>query len=146
WLMLGLTAFTIGLTIALVKIVPMGLFPQQDTGQIMGFSDAPQDISFPAMFKRQELLNEVVRADPGVKHFVSFIGGGGGGGGNTGTIFVELEPLKKRKISAEQIIARLRPKLARVPAISLFLQSVQDVRMGGRFTRTQYQYTLQDAN
>jgi hydrophobe/amphiphile efflux-1 (HAE1) family protein len=147
WLMLAMTAFTIGLTVALVKIVPMGLFPQQDTGQLMGFSDAPQDISFPAMFQRQSQLNEVVRSDPAVKHFVSFIGGGGGGqAGNTGTIFIELKPLSERKLSADQIIARLRPKLAKVGGINLFLQSVQDVRLGGRLTRTQYQYTLQDAN
>jgi multidrug efflux pump len=135
------------LTIALVKIVPTGLFPQQDTGQISGFSDAPQDISFPAMMARQEALNRVVADDKAVHHFVSFIGGGGGGSaGNTGTVFIELKPLAERRVSADQVIARLRPKLAAVPGITLFMQSVQDVRMGGRPTRTQYQWTLQDAN
>jgi hydrophobe/amphiphile efflux-1 (HAE1) family protein len=145
-LMLLITFGTIALTIVLYVFVPKGLFPQQDTGQLMGFSDAPQDISFPAMRERQEALNEVVRQDPAVRHFVSFIGGGGGSALNTGTMFIELKPLSERKISADQVIARLRPQLAKVAGINLFLQAVQDVRMGGRFTRTQYQYTLQDAN
>ncbi|HLH51301.1 MAG TPA: efflux RND transporter permease subunit, partial [Roseiarcus sp.] len=144
--MLLVTAGTIALTVYLYIVIPKGLFPQQDTGQLMGFSDAPQDISFAAMRDRQEALNAVVMKDPAVHHFVSFIGGGPGGSGNTGTMFIELKPLAQRKVSADEIIARLRPKLERVPGIRLFLQSSQDIRIGGRFTRTQYQYTLQDAD
>jgi len=146
-LTLLVTFATLGLTVYLYKVVPKGLFPQQDTGQIMGFSEAPQDISFPAMLARQSAINRVVRADPDVAHMVSFLGGGpGGSAGNTGTVFAELKPLGVRKASAEEIIARLRPKLSRIAGISLFFQSVQDVRMGGRSARTQYQYTLQDEN
>ena len=141
-----ITALTVALTVALYILVPKGLFPQQDTGFLSGFSDAPQDISFPAMKARSEALNQVVQADPDVDHAVSFIGSGGGSTGNTGTMFISLKPRPGRKTSADEIIARLRPKLARVEGIKLFLQSVQDVRMGGRLARTQYQYTLQDAN
>src|SRR5205814_10263886 len=87
-LMLIVTLATIGLTIYLYVIVPKGLFPQQDTGQIMGFSDAPQDISFPAMRERQERANAVVLADPDVNHMLAFLGAGPGGGAvNTGTVF-----------------------------------------------------------
>jgi hydrophobe/amphiphile efflux-1 (HAE1) family protein len=144
---LTITLATLACTLYLYKAIPKGLFPQQDTGQLMGFSEAPQDISFPAMRARQEAVNRVVRADPDVNHMVSFIGSGpGGAAGNTGTLFAELKPLGVRQASADEIIARLRPKLARIPGVNLFLQSVQDVRMGGRATRTQYQYTLQDAD
>ena len=145
-LMLLVTFATVGLSVFLYVEIPKGLFPQQDTGQIMGFSEAPQDISFPAMLERQRRVNEAVLADPDVAKLVSFIGGGAGSAGNTGTAFIELKPRDKRKASADEIIARLRPKLARVEGIKLFLQAVQDVRIGGRFARTQYQYTVQDAN
>ncbi len=146
-LMLLVTGATLALTVYLYVVVPKGLFPQQDTGSIMGFSDAPQDISFPAMKARQEQLNAIVLADPDVAHMVSFIGSGPGGGAlNTGTMFVELKPRPRRKATADQIINRLRPKLARVEGINLYLQAMQDVRVGGRLARTQYQYTLEDAD
>jgi len=145
-LMLIATLGTIALTVYLYMIIPKGLFPQQDTGQINGTSDAPQDISFPAMRDRQEALNEVVMADPDVAHMVSNVGGGGGSSLNTGSMFIELKPLSERKATADQVIARLRPKLAQVAGITLFLQAVQDVRITARFTRTQYQYTLQGAD
>jgi multidrug efflux pump len=140
-LMLAVTLITVAFTVWLYVIIPKGLFPQQDSGQIAGFSEAPQDISFPAMKSRQELVNQVVLENPAVDHMVSFIGSG-----NTGTVFVQLKPKGVRKLSADQVIAELRPKLARVPGINLFLQSVQDVRIGGRPGRTQYQYTVVDAN
>jgi len=142
-----LTVLTLSLTIYLYVIVPKGLFPQQDTGMLMGFSEAPQDISFPAMLARQTKLNEIVKTDPEVLHSVSFMGGGpGGSAGNTGTTFIALKPRTGRKVTADAIIARLRPQLAKADGITLFLQSMQDVRIGGRLARTQYQYTLQDAN
>ncbi len=143
-LMLVVTVGAAVLSGYLYVVVPKGLFPQQDTGALSGISDAPQDISFPAMRERQELVNEVVLANPNVAHMVSFTGGFGAI--NTGTVFIELKPKAAREQTADQVIAELRPRLARVPGISLFLQSVQDVRMGGRAARTQYQYTLQDAN
>jgi hydrophobe/amphiphile efflux-1 (HAE1) family protein len=145
-LVLLLTLVTLGVTIYLYAIVPKGLFPQQDTGQIAGFTQAPQDISFPAMADRQEAVNAVVRADPDVAHFVSFVGGGPSSTGNTGSVFMQLKPVSQRTSTSDQIIARLRPQLAKVEGITLYLQSGQDVRLGGRPTRTQYQYTLQDAD
>ena len=145
-LTLLVTIATLVLTVYLYKEVPKGLFPQQDTGQIGGFSEAPQDTSFATMVKRQEALNAVVRADPDIDHMVSFIGGMAGSGVNTGSMFASLKPLGIRKASADQVISRLRPKLARVLGASLFLQAAQDVRIGGRAARTQYQYTVQDAD
>ena len=143
-LMLVVTFGTLLLTIYLYVVIPKGLFPQQDTGLLAGASDAPQDVSFPTMKTRQEALNAVVGKSAAVDHFVSFIGGGGST--NTGFFFIQLKPLAVRKISADQVINDLRPKLARVPGINLRLQSVQDMRSGGRPSRTQYQYTLVDAD
>ncbi len=141
-----LTLVTIGLTVFLYIIVPKGLFPQQDTGLIMGFTEGPQDVSFPSMKERQEKINAVVLQDPDVNHFMSFMGASSNGGaGNTGTVFIELKRLPERKSTADEVIARLRPKLAKVEGIALYMQAVQDVRVGGRLTRTQYQYTLQAA-
>jgi multidrug efflux pump subunit AcrB len=142
-LMLGVTAATAVLSVLLYVVVPKGLFPQQDTGNLAGASDGPEDISFPAMRDRQELVNRVAMAHPAVQHMVSFIGGGTL---NTGFAFIELKPQSQRKQTADQVIGELRPKLAQVPGIQLYLQNVQDVRVGGRLSRTQYQYTLQDVN
>ncbi len=144
-LMLVTTIAAVALNVVLFLVIPKGLFPQQDTGRLMGFSDAPQDISFRAMKARQEALNKVIEADPDVSHYVSFIGGGGNSG-NTGTMFIELRRSPPRRATPDEVIARLRPKLAQVPGIALFLQSAQDLRVGGRFSRTQYQFTLQDAD
>ncbi|HET7753523.1 MAG TPA: multidrug efflux RND transporter permease subunit [Anaeromyxobacteraceae bacterium] len=142
--MLLVTVAAATLSVVLYVIVPKGLFPQQDTGSLSGISDAPQDISFPAMRERQELVNRVLASHPAIAHFVSFTGGGGSI--NTGNVFVELKPRGERTQTADEVIGELRPRLAQVPGINLYLQSVQDVRMGGRAARTQYQYTLQDAN
>jgi hydrophobe/amphiphile efflux-1 (HAE1) family protein len=131
---------TLGLTGYLFAIIPKGLFPQQDTGSMMATTDAPQDTSFPAMKARQEQVNAVMQADPDVKNMISFIAAG-----NTANCFVELKADEKRP-TADQIIARLRPKLAKIAGITTYLQSVQDIRTGGRPTRTQYQYALEDAD
>jgi hydrophobe/amphiphile efflux-1 (HAE1) family protein len=144
-LMLILTVATLALTVILAVTVPKGLFPQQDTGLISGFSEASQDISSTAMRTLQEKVNAIVKDDPDVAHVISFVGGSQGAG-NTGTVFVALRPYGERKSTADEVIARLRPKLSRVPGINLFLQSVQDLRMGGRLSRTQYQYALEDAD
>ena len=143
---LAVTFGTLALTVALFVIIPKGLFPQQDTAFLTGFTEAAQDASFSTMRERQQAMNAIVRADPAVAHMISFIGGGQGGTGNTGTMFVALKPLRERKSSADEVIARLRPKLAQVPGAVLYLQSAQDVRIGGRPARTQYQYTLEDAD
>ncbi|MFS8067482.1 MAG: multidrug efflux RND transporter permease subunit [Byssovorax sp.] len=143
---LAVTFGTLALTVALFVIIPKGLFPQQDTAFLTGFTEAAQDVSFSKMKERQQTMNAIVRADPAVEHMISFIGGGRGGTGNTGTMFVALKPLEERKSSADEVIARLRPKIAQVPGAVLYLQSAQDVRIGGRAARTQYQYTLEDAD
>jgi hydrophobe/amphiphile efflux-1 (HAE1) family protein len=137
---------TIGLTVFLFIILPKGLFPQQDLGQLIGSTQAPQDVSFKTMRERQLAVNAIVQADPDIANVVSFIGSGNGSTGNTGTVFIDLKPMPPRKTSADQIIARLRPKLGKSIGISLLMQAVQDVRVGGRSSRTQYQYTLQDAD
>ena len=141
-----LTLATLSLTVVLYIVVPKGLFPQQDTGLLNGVTEAAQDVSFPAMKEYQKQVNALVGSDPDVAHVVSFIGSAGASSGNTGTLFVALKPLSERKATADQIINRLRPKAARLPGIKLFLQSVQDLRLGGRAARTQYQYTVQDAD
>jgi hydrophobe/amphiphile efflux-1 (HAE1) family protein len=140
WFTLGVFFATLGLTVYLFILIPKGLFPQQDTGSMMGTTDASQDISFPAMKREQEAVNDMIKSDPDVKNMIAFISGG-----NTGTCFVELQSSRPRA-SADQIIARLRPKVGQIPGIMTYMQSVQDLRIGGRPTRTQYQYSLEDAN
>src|SRR5262249_39806836 len=103
WVVLGATLLALVATVLLLIVIPKGFFPQQDTGSLIGFSDAPQDISLPAMRARQEQLNAVVASDPAVHHAVSFIGGGAGSAGNTGTVFIELIPRSQRKASADQV-------------------------------------------
>jgi multidrug efflux pump len=138
--MLLVLAATVGLNIYLYIIVPKGFFPQQDVGRLTGNIQADQSISFQAM--REKLTNyvDIVHADPGVDNVVAFTGGGQR---NTGFMFVSLKPIAERKISADQLIARLRSKLASEPGSSLFLQPQQDIRIGGRPSNAQYQYSLQ---
>ncbi|MEZ4411080.1 MAG: multidrug efflux RND transporter permease subunit [Polyangiales bacterium] len=140
------TLGAVAATVYLAAVVPKGLFPQQDTGQLMGFAEAPQDISFPAMRDRLERASLAVARDPDVGHAVSFVGRGGAGGGNSGTLFVGLKERPPRTTSADAVIARLRRALGRTPGLTVFMQAVQDVRMGGRSSRTQFQYTLEDAD
>ncbi len=140
------TIATILTTVWLYTKVPPGLFPQQDTGMVQGSALGPQDISYPAMKARLEQLNEIVKRDPDVDHVVANLGGFGASTGNAGNMFIQLKSLPQRKSSVDQVIARLRPKLAQIQGIQLFLQAGQDVRVGGRSARTQYQYTLQDAD
>ena len=140
-----LTLGTVGTTIWLYGQVPAGLFPQQDTGMLTGSTQGPQDISFPAMKERQEQLLAIVLADPDVAHVNANVGGFGSSTLNTGRMFIQLREKPARTASADEIIARLRPKLAKVEGVQLFLQNVQDVRVGGRGSRTQYQYTLESS-
>ncbi len=140
------TLGTVVVTVWLYTQVPAGLFPQQDTGMLTGSTQGPQDISFPAMKERQEQLIQVVLSDPDVLHINANVGGFGSTTVNTGRMFIALRDKPERKASSEEVIARLRPKLAKVQGVQLFLQSVQDVRIGGRQSRTQYQYTLESAD
>ena len=136
---------TIVFTIYLYIHVPKGFFPQQDNGRISGSIQADQDTSFQAMNKILLQMINIVDADPAVDTVNGFTGSGGGGGGatlNTARMFISLKPLAVRKISADQVIARLRPKLARVPGATLYLQASQDVRVGGRQSNAQYQFTM----
>ncbi|HEY4240119.1 MAG TPA: multidrug efflux RND transporter permease subunit [Kofleriaceae bacterium] len=146
WAVGMFTLGTMAMVAVLIATIPLGLFPQQDTGMLAGSSRAPQDISFPAMKERQEALNKILASDPDIDHFVSFVGGFGSGTANQGSFFVSLKPLGERSGSADEIINKLRPKLSRVEGIQLFMQAVQDVRIGGRSSRAQYQFTLEDAN
>jgi HAE1 family hydrophobic/amphiphilic exporter-1 len=136
---------TLALSVYLFVIIPKGFFPQQDNGLILGTSEAAQDISFDDMKRHQEELGQIVLNDSGVDSIAMFIGGGGSAL-NTGRMYVTLKPRDERDASAQQIIARLRPKLDKVEGARQFLQAAQDVRLGGRATRTQFEYTLQDAN
>ena len=146
-LMLGVMLLTIGTTAYLYIAIPKGFFPQQDTGFVTGISEAAQDISFAAMMEKQQALAAVIAKDPDIASFVSAVGPGGASASvNTGRFFVTLQPRGRREASAGQIINRLRPQLAKVEGVALFLQASQDINVGGRASRTQYQYTLQDAN
>jgi multidrug efflux pump len=142
-LVLFITIVTICVNIYLFIAVPKGFFPQQDTGRLTGNILADQDVSFPAMKEKLQAFAQIVQQDPAIDTVTAFTGGGGGGSTNTARMFVQLKPLNERKVSADQVIARIRGKAARVPGATLYLQAVQDVRVGGRVSSSQYQYTLQ---
>jgi hydrophobe/amphiphile efflux-1 (HAE1) family protein len=146
-LMLGLLFATLAATVYYYVTMPKGFFPQADTGYVQGISEARQDISFAAMTQRQAALADVIAKDPDVADVAFCVGVTGGSQSiNNGRFWVNLKPRSERKATADQIIGRLRPQLARVPGVTLFLQAAQDVSMGGRPARSQFQYTLQDAN
>jgi multidrug efflux pump len=137
-LVLGIT---IGINVYLFMIVPKGFFPQQDNGIIFGGIQGAQDISFQAMQKATQRIVDVVKTDPAIQNVMAFTGGGGATNG--GFIFLGLKPLDQRKITATQIIDRLRPRLAAVSGANTFVQAGQDLRIGGRMSLAQYQYTIQ---
>jgi multidrug efflux pump subunit AcrB len=141
-----LLSFLATVTIAglMYVIVPKGFFPQQDTGIIQGLTDAPQDVSFNEMLRLQRRITDVVSQDPGVASWAAFVGGGRPL--NNGFVILGLKPRDERDATADQIIDRLRRKIGAVPGGTLFMQASQDLNVGGRLSRTQYQYTLQDAN
>jgi len=126
-------------------IIPKGFFPQQDTGLITGISQAAQDVSVKDMMRHQEALGAIVLKDPAIAHVAMAIGGAGNPS-NTGRMFITLKPRDQRDVTADQVITRLQPQLAKVEGAQLFLQAAQDVTVGGRTARTQYQYTLQDSD
>jgi HAE1 family hydrophobic/amphiphilic exporter-1 len=138
---------TLAATGWLFVTIPKGFFPQQDTGLITGVSEAAQDVSFKEMMRRQEALGEIIGRDPAVATYAMAIGASGSTSTlNTGRFYITLKPHDERDVSAFQVIARLRPQLEKVEGARLFLQVPQDVTVGGRIARTQFQYTLQDAN
>jgi multidrug efflux pump len=144
FIMLLVTIGTAALSVQMFRTVNKGFFPQQDTGRINGFIQADQDTSFAEMSKKMRAFTDIVMADPAVDTVTSFTGGGNGT--STARMFAQLKPLDERKIDADHVIARLRGKTSHIPGASLFLQSVQDVTVGGRFGGAQYQYTLQADN
>jgi multidrug efflux pump len=141
---------TIGLNVYLFERVPKGFFPQQDNGRMGGQILADQDTSFQSMDKTLLQMVNIVAADPAVDTVNGFTGGGGGGGGastsNQGRMFVSLKPLEERKITVDYIMQRLRPKLAKIPGATLYLQASQDLRVGGRNSAALYQFTMRGDN
>ena len=129
----------------LFSVIPKGFFPQQDTGRLMGAIQADQDTSFQSMRDRLTQFVGIIKADPAVDHVIGFAGGTAGST-NTARMFIALKPLGPRKLSADQVIARLRKKTAHVAGATLYLQAVQDLRIGGRSSNALYQYTLQGSD
>ena len=142
-LVMLILAFVIGLNVYLFSVAPKGFFPQQDTGQIRGGVRADQSISFQAMQGKLKQLVDIIDADPSVATVVGFTGGSRAGGG---FMFINLVPAAERSEGGQAVIARLRPQLAKITGVSLFLNPVQDLRMGGRQTNSTYQYTLKSDN
>ncbi|MGH6800642.1 MAG: efflux RND transporter permease subunit, partial [Methylocella sp.] len=132
---------TVGLNFVLFKIVPKGFFPQQDTSRLFGSIQADQAISFQAMRLKLAQLQAIVRADPAIAGVKGYTGSGSGT--NSGSVYIDLKPKSQRSETADEVIARLRDNLTHVPGARLYLQSVQDIRMGGRASNAQYQFTLQ---
>jgi multidrug efflux pump len=146
-LTLLVTLGTLGLTIYLAIIIPKGFFPEQDTGSILGVSQAAPDVSFPRMMQLQSQLAEVTLKDPDVETVSSFIGSDGTNPTtNSGRLSIQLKTRSKRNASASEVIARLQPKLAAVTGIDVYMQPVQDLQIDSRLSRTQYQFTLEDAD
>ena len=135
---------TLGLTVVLYLAVPKGFFPVQDTGVIQGISEAPQSISFRAMSERQQSLSRVILADPAVASLSSYIGVDGDNVTlNSGRLLINLKPHAERDVTASQVIDRLRPELAKLPGIELYMQPVQDLSIEDRVSRTQFQFSLE---
>jgi hydrophobe/amphiphile efflux-1 (HAE1) family protein len=144
---LAVAALTLVATLALFVVIPKGLLPQQDTGLVIGVTDAAQDISFSKMLESQRALTDVLRKDPDVARIAGFVGAGAVNfTPNTGRIYIVLKPRDQRRSTIEQILARLREAARGVAGIDLFLQPAQDLQIETRVSRTQYQYTLQDTN
>jgi len=138
---------TMALTIIMAVQIPKGFFPIQDTGIITGFSEAAQEVSPAEMIRLQQLIGDVILRDPDVASFGSSTGNSGSAQtSNTGRFFISLKPRGQRSLNASQIIDRLRPQLAKIMGVTVFLQPAQDITVGGRISRGQFQYTLQDAN
>jgi len=144
FLVLCVLLATIALNVYLLCIVPTGFFPVQDNGTITGGIQGSQDASFPAMQQAARRLVALVKEDPAVANVMAFTGGGGAA--NSGFLYIGLKPLEQRGVSASEVVARLRPKLAGVPGASVFAQPGQDLRIGGRMSSALYQYTIQSDN
>ncbi|QBE65240.1 efflux RND transporter permease subunit [Pseudoduganella lutea] len=143
WLVMLILGFVVALNVYLFAAAPKGFFPRQDTGQVNGGLRADQSISFQAMQQKLRQLVDIIRKDPAVDTVVGFTGGSRAGGG---FMFVNLKPADERDVAGQAVIDRLRPQLAKVTGVQLFLNPVQDLRMGGRSSNSTYQYTLKSDN
>ncbi len=141
-LTMGVAAITVCINVYLYAVVPKGFFPEQDNGRLMGAIQADQDTSFQALRQKLGQFVDVVMADPAVDSVVGLTGGTQGTS-NTGRMFIALKPVAERKLTAAEVITRLRPKLANVPGATLYLQAIQDIRVGGRLSNALFQFTLQ---
>ncbi len=138
------TLIVSAVTVILFVGIPKGFSPSQDTGQIFGFTEAAEGISFDAMVAHQKAVAAVIKANPNVDQFMSSAGGRGGiGGTNSGVVFLRLKPRNQRRLSADEVVNELRPKLAEIPGIRVYLQNPPPIRIGGQLTKAQYQVTLQ---
>jgi len=142
-LMLSITLAMVGISVYLYVAIPKGFFPQQDTGRLMGAVQADQATSFQSITRKLEEFVDIIRADPAVDHVVAFTGGRNSRGTNTARMFISLKPLGERRLTADQVIARIRAKARNVAGASLYMQAVQDLNVGGRMANAQFQYTLQ---
>ncbi|HSC70465.1 MAG TPA: multidrug efflux RND transporter permease subunit [Candidatus Methylomirabilis sp.] len=144
---MAVAALTLVATGVLFWVVPKGFIPSEDTGQIVGFTEAAQDISFDSMVRHQQQVAAIIRQDPNIDSFMSSVGAGGASDTqNTGRLGLMLKPRSDRKLSADEIIQKLRPQLAGVPGMRVFLQNPPLIRIGGHLTKSLYQYTLQGAD
>ncbi|MEO8558533.1 MAG: efflux RND transporter permease subunit [Rhodospirillales bacterium] len=145
-IMLGVTFATLGLAYVMLNQVPRGFLPTEDTGLMFAITEAAQDISFDSMVAHQQAVAKVLQNDPNIEMISSFTGSGPGQTGNSGRVFMRLKPRDQRTMGVEQLIASLRPKLAAIPGINTFLQPVTSIRLGGRLTKSLYQYTIQGSD
>src|SRR5262249_26237050 len=139
------SAAILGATVWFFMIIPKGFLPSEDTGRVLAQTEAAEGVSFDAMVHYQQQVAAIVRADPDVESFMSSIGSRGGNatGINTGTVFFKLKPRSERESTVDDVIQRLRPKLAKVPGVRVYMQNPPPIRIGGQLTKSQYQYTLQ---
>ncbi|HKQ73812.1 MAG TPA: multidrug efflux RND transporter permease subunit [Blastocatellia bacterium] len=141
------SALVFAATIYMFTRIPMGFIPSEDTNQVFGVTEAAQDISFDGMVRQQRQVAEIISKDPNVESFMSSVGAGGPNGtGNTGRVYMRLKPRSQRELTADEVIQELRPKLAAVPGINVYLQNPPTIRLGGSLSKSLYQFTLQDAD
>jgi hydrophobic/amphiphilic exporter-1 (mainly G- bacteria), HAE1 family len=141
------SALVFAATIYMFTKIPMGFIPSEDTNQVYGSTEAAQDVSFDGMVKHQRQVAEIISKDPNVESFMSSVGAGGPNStGNAGRVYMRLKPRSQRKLSADEVIQELRPKLAVIPGINVYLQNPPTIRLGGSLSKSLYQFTLQDAD
>jgi multidrug efflux pump subunit AcrB len=144
---LTIMILTVALTLVLFVVIPKGFFPQQDTGMIVGISEGAQNISPQGMMERQEVVLAAVSRDPAVASATAYIGPGGSTvTENDGRMFITLKPHSERNVTADQVISRLNRALEPIQGITLYMQAAQDINVGARLSKTQYQFTLVDVD